>query len=68
MRGLAEYVMLGRRQAIIIVLLSGFFPLLYFISAAVIALVTLRKGQAEGLILLLWSLLPAGMMWAMGDS
>ena len=68
MRGLAAYVMLGRRQAIIIVLLSGFFPLLYFFSAAVIALVTLRKGQAEGLILLLWSLLPAGMMWAMGDS
>ena len=68
MRGLAEYVMLGRRQAIIIVLLCGFFPLLYFFSAAVISLVTLCKGRNEGLIILLWSFLPAGMMWAMGDS
>lgn len=67
MRGLAEYVMLGRRQAIIIVLLCGFFPLLYFFSAAVVALVTLRKGRNEGLIILLWSLLPAGLLWAMGD-
>ena len=68
MRGLAEYVMLGRRQAIIIVLLCGFFPLLYFFSAAIVALVTLRKGRNEGLIVLLWSMLPAGTLWAMGDS
>ncbi len=68
MRGLVEYVMLGRRQAIIIVLLCGFFPLLYFFSAAIVALVTLRKGYNEGLIVLLWSMLPAGTLWAMGDS
>jgi hypothetical protein len=67
MRALAEYVMLGRRQAIIIVLLCGFFPLLYFFSAAVVALVTLRKGRNEGLMILLWSMLPAGLLWAMGD-
>jgi len=68
MRGLAEYVMLGRRQAIIFVLLSGFFPLLYFFSAAVVALVTLRKGSNEGFLILLWSFLPAGLLWAMGDT
>ena len=68
MRGLAEYVMLGRRQAIIIVLLCGFFPLLYFFSAATVALVALRKGQREGLLILLWALLPAGLLWAMGDT
>jgi len=67
MRGLAEYVMLGRRQAVIIVLLCGFFPLLYFFSAAIVALVTLRKGSSEGMLILLWSLLPAGLLWAMGD-
>jgi hypothetical protein len=67
MRALAEYVMLGRRQAIIIVLLCGFFPLLYFFSAAVVALVTLRKGRNEGLLILLWSMLPAGLLLAMGD-
>ena len=68
MRGLAEYVMVGRRQAIIIVLLCGFFPLLYFLSAAVVGLVTLRRGQQEGLLVLLWSLLPAGTLWSLGDS
>lgn len=68
MRGLAEYVMLGRRQAVIIVLLCGFFPLLYFFSAATVALVALRKGANEGLLILLWSLLPAGLLWAMGDT
>lgn len=64
---MAEYVMLGRRQAIIIVLLCGFFPLLYFLSAAVVALVTMRKGYKEGSLILLWSLLPAGLLWSMGD-
>lgn len=67
MRGMAEYVMLGRRQAIIFVLLCGFFPLLYFLSAAVVALVTLRKGRNEGLLILLWSMLPAGTLLALGD-
>ena len=68
MRGIAEYVMHGRRQAIIIVLLCGFFPLLYFVSAAVVGLVTLRRGGNEGLMLLLWSLLPAAVMFRLGDA
>lgn len=67
MRGLAEYVMLGRRQAVIITLLCGFFPLLTLFSAATVALVTLRKGSSEGLLLLLWAMLPAGTFWALGD-
>src|SRR5690606_9279179 len=67
MRALADYVMHGRRQAIIIVLLCGFFPMLYFISAAVVALVNLRKGWYEGFLVLLWSLLPAAILWRMGD-
>lgn len=67
MRGLAEYGMLGRRQAIIVVLVSGFFPLLYFVSAAMVGLVNLRKDTNEGLIILLWALLPAGVLWALGD-
>lgn len=59
MRGVAEYAMLGRKQAIIIVLLCGFIPLLYFVSAAIVALVNLRKGWREGWVVLLWALLPA---------
>lgn len=60
--------MTGRRQAIIVILLCGFFPMLYFVSAAVVGLVNLRKGWYEGLLILLWSLLPAGLLLAMGDS
>ena len=58
--------MLGRRQAILVILLFGFFPLLYFVSAAIVALINLRKGLQEGLIALLWSMLPAGILFAFG--
>jgi hypothetical protein len=68
MRGLAGYAMHGRRQAIIVVVLTGLFPILYCLSAAVVALVNLRKSATEGLIILLWSLLPAGLFWIAGDS
>ena len=69
MRAFAEYVMHGRRQAIIVVLLCGFFPMLYFASAAVVGLVNLRKGWQEGLIVLLWAMLPAVFLWQVtGDT
>lgn len=68
MRGLAEYAMHGRRQAIIVVVLTGLFPLVYCLSAAVVGLVNLRKNATEGLIILLWSLLPAVLLWMAGDS
>ncbi|MGA1741120.1 MAG: hypothetical protein ACO4AC_02990 [Pseudohongiellaceae bacterium] len=68
MRGLAEYAMHGRRQAIIVVVLTGLFPLVYCLSAAVVGLVNLRKSATEGLIILLWSLLPAALLWMAGDS
>jgi hypothetical protein len=68
MRGLAEYAMHGRRQAIIVVVLTGLFPLVYCLSAAVVGLVNLRKSATEGLIILLWSMLPAALLWMAGDS
>ncbi len=68
MRGLAEYAMHGRRQAIIVVVITGLFPVIYCLSAAVVGLVNLRKSATEGLIILLWSLLPAGLLWIAGDN
>ncbi len=68
MRGLAEYAMHGRRQAIIVVVLTGLFPMINYLSAAVVGLVTLRKTATEGLIILLWSLLPAVLFWTAGNS
>lgn len=68
MRALAEYAMQGRRQATIVVVLTGLFPLVYYLSAAIVGLVNLRKSANDGLIILLWSLLPAVLLWMAGDN
>ena len=62
MKGLAEYVMRGRFRALLVVLVGAGSLMFCWISAAVIALVTLRKGAGSGAWLLLWSLLPAGAL------
>lgn len=61
MRALAEFVMRGRSQAISVAVLGGALPLLNWLSAAVTALVMLRKGPLEGLIVLMWALVPLGI-------
>ena len=63
MRGLAEYVVKGRSQAVTVAAIAAALPLLFWLSAATIALITLRKGWQEGLHVLLWSSLPAAV-WA----
>lgn len=68
MRGLAEYVMSGRRQAATVAVLFGLIPMLNLVSGAVVALVTLRKGSQEGFLLMMWALLPAGLQWLVGDT
>ena len=57
MRALAEYIMRGRVQAILIAILG--VPL---ISHAALALVTLRRGAWEGISLLMWAFLPVLML------
>jgi len=61
MQGLAQFVMRGRLQALIVACVSAGTVLFFWVGAAALALVTLRKGWVEGLILLLWALLPAGL-------
>jgi uncharacterized protein YybS (DUF2232 family) len=68
MRGLAEYAMSGRRQAILVAVLFGLIPPLYPLSGAVVALVVLRRGVQEGLVVLLWALLAAGLHWVAGNT
>lgn len=63
MRALAELVMKGRKQAAFVAVIAALLPLLYWVSAAAVALVTLRKGRGDGTGLLIWALLPAGV-WA----
>ena len=62
MKGLATFVMSGRFQALLVALAGAGSLLFCWISAAVVALVTLRKGAAAGVWLLAWALLPAGTL------
>ncbi len=67
MRALAQFAMSGRRQAILAAVLLGFLPVVNFLSAPVVALVALRHGRSEALIVLAWAVLPA-LGWAiLGD-
>jgi hypothetical protein len=67
MRGLAEYVMSGRRQAITAALLIGIIPLVNLLSPVITGLVMLRKGPKEALAVMAWAILPlAGWAWV-GD-
>ncbi|MFV0277362.1 MAG: hypothetical protein ACK5HY_09285 [Parahaliea sp.] len=68
MKALAEFVMRGRLQSLLVAMAGAGSLLLCWVSAAVIALVTLRRGAGQGAWLLLWALLPAGaLMLVFGD-
>lgn len=69
MKGLASFVMRGRFQALLVTVAGAGSLLFCWISAAVLALVTLRKGMGQGAWLLAWAVLPAGaLLYAYGDS
>lgn len=67
MRGLAEFVMKGRKQAIIAVLLLGLIPLVNLLSPVVVGLVVLRRGLKEAGQVLVWAILPIGGWAVAGD-
>ncbi|MDG2461513.1 MAG: hypothetical protein P8M73_11590 [Luminiphilus sp.] len=68
MRGLAEFIMRGWWQALVVAVLGSGSLLFGWISAAAIALVTLRQGSASGGWLALWAMLPAVIVATMsGD-
>ena len=69
MRGLAEFIMRGRWQALGVAVLGSGSLLFGWVSAAAIALVTLRNGSASGGWLTLWAILPAMIIAAIsGDT
>ncbi len=59
MTGLARFIMRGRLQALLVVMISVCSVIFSAIGAAGVALVTLRRGEGNGAWLLLWALLPA---------
>jgi hypothetical protein len=62
MTGIARFIMRGPRQAVLLAVLFAAIPLLYWISAAIVALVILRQGLDKGINVLLPALLP-GVAW-----
>ncbi|MEZ5528330.1 MAG: hypothetical protein R3E57_00055 [Porticoccaceae bacterium] len=55
MRALAEFIMRGRMQAALVALVGSLVPLL---SPAAVSLVALSRGVKDGLLVMLWGLLP----------
>ncbi len=69
MKGLASFVMRGRLQALLVTMAGASSMMFCWISASVVALVTLRRGAGQGAWLLMWALLPAGLLlFYFGDS
>ncbi|RDL43678.1 hypothetical protein DN730_13105 [Marinomonas piezotolerans] len=69
MSGLANWVMKKRMNAIIAVALCSIIPMLFWLGAAVLGLVVLRKGVKEGIPVLAWGCLPALVLWTVqGDA
>ncbi len=62
MGALAEFVMKGRAQAILVSVIASFIPLMFWISGAVVSLTTMRKGLSEGLVILLFAAI-APFLW-----
>jgi len=67
MRRLAQFAMKGGKQATLVAVVFAIIPVLFWISAAVVALVILRKGYQAGAQVFMWSLLPALIWWFNGD-
>ena len=68
MRGLAKYVMTGRTQAIIAVVIAGLLPLFNIISPAIVGLVILRQGLQSATPVLLFAILAAAALIVVGAS
>lgn len=58
MKAIAQYVMRGRTQAIIVVVGAALLPLMQWLSVSSASLVILRKGLLEGAMVTAWAALP----------
>jgi hypothetical protein len=67
MRAIAEFIMRGRMQATLVVVVSAALPLLFWLSAAAGSLVLLRRGWSDAAGILAWALLPAIGWWYFGE-
>ncbi len=67
MKALAEFAMRGRQQAALVAVVATALPMLFLLGAAIVGLLFLRRGWSEGVTVLPWPLLVAGLWWWLGD-
>ena len=67
MRRLAEFIMRGRMQAIVVVALASALPMMFWLGAAAASIVLLRRGLNDALSVIVWALLPAAVWVYFGD-
>ncbi|WP_288649750.1 hypothetical protein [Pseudomonas sp. UBA5568] len=67
MRALASFIMRGRVQATLVVVISAVLPLLFWLSAAAGSLVLLRRGFKDASMVIAGGLLAGLAVWVMGD-
>lgn len=67
MRRLAQFIMRGRMQAIVVVALASALPMMFWLGAAAASLVLLRRGLNDALSVIVWALLPAAVWVYFGD-
>ena len=63
MRELAQFAMKGPRYAAGIALVACMVPMMFWIGAATLALVTLRHGASQGLNVFAWAAAPSLVWW-----
>ncbi len=66
MRILAEFIMRGRMQAILVMALAMAVPMMFWLGAAAASLIVLRRGLSDALSVIIWAFLPA-VVWAYFD-
>ena len=67
LKGLAQWAMVERRNAILAIAATLLVPLLFWLAAALMALAILRHGLKESAHVVLWGSLPALAWLAMGN-
>jgi hypothetical protein len=63
MRGLLNFITRGPKEAAFVALVAAAIPMLFWFSAAVVGLVTMRKGSSQGAGVLVWALIPGAGWW-----
>ncbi len=58
MRGLAQFIMKGKKQAVFATVLLGILPLVNLLNPPMVGLWILRKGLSEATIVIAWAMLP----------